>query len=71
MRRSRPADSRDYPNRNAGNDRGRNMSDDTADSLISQGLELMLYGMGTVILFLGLLVLAITLMSWLLRRFFP
>ncbi len=39
--------------------------------IITQGLELMLYGMGTVVVFLTLLVLATTLMSRLVTRFFP
>ena len=37
-------------------------------SIVEQGVELMLFGMGTVILFLGLLVLATTLMSRMLAR---
>lgn len=40
-------------------------------SLIEQGLGLMLYGMGTVILFLSLLVLAVRLMSFAVRRWLP
>ena len=40
-------------------------------NLISQGLELMLYGMGTVIVFLTMLVCATTLMSSLVLRFSP
>ena len=40
-------------------------------SIVDQGVELMLFGMGTVILFLGLLVLATTLMSRMLVRYFP
>ena len=40
-------------------------------SLISQGLELMLYGMGTVIVFLTMLVFATGLMSRLVMRFDP
>lgn len=39
--------------------------------LMSSGVELMLVGMGIVYLFLALLVLAITLMSSLVQRFFP
>lgn len=39
--------------------------------IVSAGLELMLYGMGTVIVFLTLLVLATILMSRLVGRFFP
>lgn len=34
------------------------------DSLISQGLTLMLYGMTTVVLFLVLLVVAMRLLAW-------
>ena len=40
-------------------------------SLINQGLELMLFGMGTVLAFLTVLVFSIILMSWILARFFP
>lgn len=40
-------------------------------TLVEQGLELMLYGMGTVLLFLTLLVLATATMSRLLARYFP
>ena len=40
-------------------------------SLIGQGVELMLFGMGTVIAFLTLLVLATMLMSALVERFLP
>lgn len=40
-------------------------------SLISQGVELMLVGMGTVFVFLSLLVLAMTLMSRLVSRLHP
>lgn len=39
--------------------------------LISQGLDLMLYGMGTVFVFLTVLVGSTTLMSALVSRFFP
>ena len=39
--------------------------------IVAQGVELMLYGMGTVVLFLALLVVAMTLMSRLMTRFFP
>lgn len=38
---------------------------------MSQGLELMLYGMGTVVVFLALLVVITTGMSRLLGRYFP
>ncbi|MDP5070095.1 MAG: OadG family protein [Congregibacter sp.] len=40
-------------------------------NLFSQGLELLVYGMGTVVLFLTLLVFATRLMSLLVQRFFP
>ncbi len=40
-------------------------------TLIDQGLELMLFGMGTVLVFLTLLVFATLLMSGLLARFAP
>ncbi len=40
-------------------------------SLLEQGLQLLLYGMGTVVLFLVLLVFAMHLMSTLILRFFP
>ena len=39
--------------------------------IVDQGIELMLYGMGTVVLFLTLLIATVTLMSWFLSRFFP
>lgn len=39
--------------------------------IIDQGLELMLYGMGTVVVFLALLVLATSIMSRLVGRYFP
>lgn len=41
------------------------------DTLIDQGLNLMLYGMGTVFVFLTLLVFATTLMSRLVTRWAP
>jgi oxaloacetate decarboxylase gamma subunit len=40
-------------------------------SIVNQGVELMLFGMGTVLVFLSLLVVSITLMSWILQRYFP
>ena len=40
-------------------------------TLLSQGLELLLFGMGTVVVFLTLLVYAIGVMSWLIRTFLP
>lgn len=39
--------------------------------IIAQGLELMLYGMGTVVVFLALLVVATTGMSLVITRYFP
>ena len=39
--------------------------------IVAQGVELMLYGMGTVILFLATLVLATTGMSGFIARYFP
>ena len=39
--------------------------------IVAQGIELMLYGMGTVVLFLALLVVTTTLMSRLVGRYFP
>ncbi|MCZ6828364.1 MAG: OadG family protein [Gammaproteobacteria bacterium] len=41
------------------------------ENLIEQGLELMLFGMGTVVIFLSALVLATNLMSALVQRFVP
>ena len=40
-------------------------------SIVDQGVELMLFGMGTVLVFLSVLVVSITLMSWILQRYFP
>ena len=39
--------------------------------IVSQGGELMLYGMGTVVVFLALLVVSTTVMSRAIGRFFP
>ena len=39
--------------------------------IVNQGMELMLYGMGTVVVFLTLLIAATTFMSWFLGRYFP
>lgn len=39
--------------------------------LFQQGVDLMLFGMGTVFAFLVSLVGALTLMSWVIGRFFP
>jgi len=41
------------------------------DDIVAQGVELMLYGMGTVVLFLGLLIIVTTAMSRLLAHHFP
>lgn len=41
------------------------------ESLINQGLTLMLAGMGTVFVFLTILVLVMTLMASIVRRFAP
>lgn len=41
------------------------------ESLINQGFDLMLYGMGTVVAFLAILVVATLGMSWFIRSFFP
>lgn len=41
------------------------------EEITAQGIELMLYGMGTVVLFLALLVVATTVMSRLLARYAP
>jgi oxaloacetate decarboxylase gamma subunit len=39
--------------------------------IVAQGLELMLFGMGTVVVFLALLVVATTVMSAFVARYFP
>ncbi|MEP4484296.1 MAG: OadG family transporter subunit [Halioglobus sp.] len=39
--------------------------------IVAQGLELMVYGMGSVVVFLALLVVCMTLMSTTITRFFP
>jgi len=44
---------------------------DMQGGMMAQAVELMVYGMGTVFVFLGLLVLAISLMSRLINRYFP
>jgi oxaloacetate decarboxylase gamma subunit len=41
------------------------------ESLLSQGLDLMVYGMGSVFVFLALLILVTTVISKLVVRFFP
>jgi oxaloacetate decarboxylase gamma subunit len=40
------------------------------ENIMAQGIELMIYGMGTVVVFLALLVLATTAMSAFITRFF-
>lgn len=40
------------------------------NSLMQQGFDLMLYGMGTVVIFLAILVVSTQLMSWFIQRFF-
>ncbi len=40
-------------------------------SILEQGFDLMLFGMGTVFVFLTLLVFATRIMSWAVNRFFP
>lgn len=39
--------------------------------LIGQGLELLIYGMGTVVVFLTVLVFATRFMSWVVQTYFP
>ncbi|RLQ22674.1 oxaloacetate decarboxylase [Seongchinamella sediminis] len=39
--------------------------------IVAQGVELMLFGMGTVVVFLALLVVATSVMSAVVGRFFP
>ena len=39
--------------------------------IVEQGVELMLYGMGTVVVFLTVLIVATSFMSWLIGRYFP
>ena len=41
------------------------------EDLLAEGLELMLFGMGTVFVFLAVLVVVTTLMSAIVQRFFP
>jgi oxaloacetate decarboxylase gamma subunit len=41
----------------------------TPRQLLLEGVELMLFGMGSVFVFLVLLILAIRLMAWLIERF--
>ena len=40
-------------------------------SILQQGVDLMLYGMGTVFLFLTILVIATSIMSLFIKRYFP
>lgn len=42
-----------------------------SDTLMQQGIDLMLYGMGSVVVFLTLLVIAMVLMSGSINRWFP
>jgi oxaloacetate decarboxylase (Na+ extruding) subunit gamma len=39
--------------------------------IVNQGVELMLYGMGTVVVFLAVLIGATNFMSWCVARYFP
>lgn len=41
------------------------------ETIMQQGLDLMLFGMGTVFVFLTVLVIATTIMSSAVQRFFP
>jgi oxaloacetate decarboxylase gamma subunit len=41
------------------------------DELFQQGVQLMIYGMGTVFVFLAVLVLVTVSMSYIVNRFFP
>ncbi len=41
------------------------------DNIMAQGIELMIYGMGTVVVFLALLVVATMAMSAFIARYFP
>ena len=40
------------------------------DSVMQQGVDLMIYGMGTVFVFLAILVVATQCMSWCIQRYF-
>lgn len=42
-----------------------------SESILLQGVDLLVFGMGTVFVFLTVLVVATTLMSYLVTRFFP
>jgi oxaloacetate decarboxylase gamma subunit len=48
-----------------------NIEEGMDNSIVSQGVELMLYGMGTVIVFLGLLIVITSAMSAIVNRYFP
>lgn len=39
--------------------------------LLEQGMDMMIYGTGTVFVFLFTLVMAIVLLSWVIEKFFP
>jgi oxaloacetate decarboxylase gamma subunit len=41
------------------------------ESLLQHGVDLMLYGMSAVVLFLAILVIATNVMAWAIRRYFP
>lgn len=41
------------------------------DDLMQQGIDLMIYGMGTVTVFLALLVVATLVVSWVVQTYFP
>lgn len=41
------------------------------NTLMQQGVDLLIYGMGTVLVFLTLLVIATAIMSRLMQRYFP
>ena len=43
----------------------------TETTLLQQGVDLMLYGMGTVVVFLTVLIVATGFMSWFIGRYFP
>ena len=42
-----------------------------AETIFSRGVDLLLYGMGTVILFLVLLIVVLRFMSWMIQQFLP
>ena len=41
------------------------------DDILEQGIELMIYGMGTVFVFLAILVVVTIIMSFIVNKFFP